>query len=208
MTTRLTAAVLLCLSSVPCQATLVDLTNGGSLGGDLDEITISDLGTSAAGPFDVPGFSSLQVTVTGFGPDGKVNATGSALGIDSSTSSGGGDSTFRFDADLNEFITFSFSESILLEAVDFESFTSGEAFAIGSLAVPFSATSGSVLTLATPLTIAGGTEITFQATSGSIGVQSISISLAAVPEPTAALFGSLIAGALGLTIARRPSDRD
>lgn len=33
-------------------------------------------------------------------------------------------------------------------------------------------------------------------------------SVVAIPEPTAALFGSLIAGALGLTIARRPQSRD
>lgn len=32
--------------------------------------------------------------------------------------------------------------------------------------------------------------------------------VSAIPEPTAALFGSLLAGAFGLTIARRPADRD
>jgi hypothetical protein len=32
--------------------------------------------------------------------------------------------------------------------------------------------------------------------------------LAPVPEPTAALFGGLIASALGLTVARRPLQRD
>lgn len=34
------------------------------------------------------------------------------------------------------------------------------------------------------------------------------VAVAAIPEPTTALFGGLIAGAFGLMVARRPSDRD
>ncbi len=40
-----------------------------------------------------------------------------------------------------------------------------------------------------------------------LGVTSLT-ALAPVPEPTAALFGGLIASALGLTVARRPAQRD
>lgn len=36
----------------------------------------------------------------------------------------------------------------------------------------------------------------------------VSGTLAVIPEPTAALFGSLLAGALGMTVSRRPNDRD
>jgi hypothetical protein len=35
-----------------------------------------------------------------------------------------------------------------------------------------------------------------------------SFSISAIPEPTAALFGSLLAGAFGLTVARRPAGRE
>jgi hypothetical protein len=34
------------------------------------------------------------------------------------------------------------------------------------------------------------------------------VAVAAIPEPTAALFGGLIAGVMGLTVARRPADRE
>lgn len=44
--------------------------------------------------------------------------------------------------------------------------------------------------------------------SGATGLRLSGLVVAAVPEPTAALFGSLLAGALGLTIARRPQSRD
>jgi hypothetical protein len=39
-----------------------------------------------------------------------------------------------------------------------------------------------------------------------LGIDNFSIS--AIPEPTAALFGSLLAGAFGLMVARRPADRE
>ena len=41
-----------------------------------------------------------------------------------------------------------------------------------------------------------------------LGSTSLSAAVAAIPEPTAALFGSLLAGLLSLTVARRPASRD
>lgn len=55
------------------------------------------------------------------------------------------------------------------------------------------------------------------ASGGTLRVQNFSIgpvpvqfngTVAAIPEPTAALFGSLLAGAFGLMVARRPAGRD
>lgn len=43
---------------------------------------------------------------------------------------------------------------------------------------------------------------------GGTLLDQVSISVAAVPEPTAALFGTLLAGGLGLTVARRRRDED
>ncbi len=44
-------------------------------------------------------------------------------------------------------------------------------------------------------------------TTGAGLLTGFGIAPAAIPEPTAALFGSLVAGGLGLMVARRPADR-
>ncbi|MEO0530433.1 MAG: hypothetical protein AAF266_07610, partial [Planctomycetota bacterium] len=53
--------------------------------------------------------------------------------------------------------------------------------------------------------------LTFDLNAGDedLAIDDLTISgdLAVIPEPTAALFGTLLASALGLTVSRRPSDR-
>lgn len=53
---------------------------------------------------------------------------------------------------------------------------------------------------------------TFNAGDEDLAIDNFTImgdlTTAAIPEPTAALFGSLLAGALGMTVARRPNSRD
>ena len=58
-----------------------------------------------------------------------------------------------------------------------------------------------------PISLASGSTVTFTA-ENAYGLQAISLNIVAIPEPTAALFGSLLAVGLGLTVGRRRLSED
>lgn len=67
---------------------------------------------------------------------------------------------------------------------------------------------GPLLQTATNDFEAGEYTLTLRAFDGLTQVGATQILVSAVPEPTAALFGSLLAGGLGLTVARRRREED
>ncbi|WP_146564446.1 hypothetical protein [Posidoniimonas corsicana] len=52
-----------------------------------------------------------------------------------------------------------------------------------------------------PMVLAANQAFTMKATTGSVGLQDIT--LAAIPEPTAFLFGALVAGCVGMAATRQ-----
>lgn len=202
------------------QAEIITFTNAGGLGVLLDEIAPDDIGNPAA---TVSGFSvdnpGLSLTVeaiggrpgTGF----DLNATASQFGVNSG-GTGGGDDTSLFDAEVTdatpgspyiESVTFSFGglgagETVLVNQVDFTTFTSGESFEFGSADIEFSNLNSSVYDFPTPLSLASGESFTLTATAGSIGIEAFDITVSAVPEPGSLALLSL-AGLTGLGLTRR-----
>ena len=156
----------------------------------------------------------LQISViagTGTGAGAHINASTTEFGIDSE---GTGDSNTRFDAGLNESLTFSFSEDLFLREIDFSSLSGADRFSIqvdGSSAtiIAFGNTSGfsgefTFTGDTTPsgesgLFVAAGTGVEFRATVGSVGLDNLIVEIAAtVPEPSSMLALMGLAGLLAV----------
>lgn len=188
----LAIAAISCLAVNSGQAATLLLTGAGGLGATLDGAT--------SGTFLVPEISGLTITVVSVSSNavsGNVlNSTAASFGINDGAS---GDDTDEFDASVNESVTFSFNKEVQITLVDFVNFGSGESFNFAGQSIASSDLSSSVYTFLTPLTIAANTSFTLSATSGTVGIEGIDLTV--IPEPSAALFGAV--GFLALLRRRR-----
>jgi len=144
---------------------------------------------------DVPEIAGLQMMIHAITGDGvlgssgtRLNATSTSFGVNSGAS--GVDKADRFDSAFSESVTFSFSQSVSISQLDFVGFDVGEQFSFGGQNITFSDLSNGstdVITFSSPLVFAAGEQITISASSGTIGIEAMTMT--AVPEPsTLALF--------------------
>jgi predicted ATPase len=204
--TTLAAIAISGLGMIPGQAATIILDNtAGGLGYLLDGLTPSDIGTARA-TMSVPGFAGLNITFLAVTTNGTgtgitiVNSTAVSLGINSPGTDN--DNNEAFDSTLSESLSFSFNQDVEISSLDFTAFTSEEVFNFGGQVIEYvnlsNQTSG-IYTFSEPLAISAGTSFILQATSGTIGIEGLQLTV--VPEPSAALLGAF--GALGLLRRRR-----
>ena len=186
------------MSSISSGA-LVRLDNTGSpgLGDNLDEIQFADTPQTVVVP-EIPG---LSITVHSIGPDGDLNSTATSLGINAA----GTDDTDAFDSILGDVATFSFNQAVSITQLDFTTFTAGEVFDFAGAIInngDLSNGTTDVYDFTVPLDIAANTQFSIQATSGTIGIEAMTLTaVAAVPEPSSiALLGL---GGLATLLRRR-----
>ena len=183
------------------QAATVSLTNSpGGLGALLDEFPASDAGSSLSVP-EIPGLNITVESISSIGTGSgtlDLNATASSLGINSLGTTD--DDASAFDAALSEMVTFSFDQDVEITEIDFLSFTNGEVFNFAGQVINEGDLSLSVFTFSSPLEITAGTSFTVQATAGTIGIESIELTV--IPEPSP--FALLGLAGIVLIFRRRP----
>ena len=190
--------------SLPANADIIDFrVNPGTLGASLDGLS------TATNDIAVPGFATLSIDIVSLssnvvGSTVTLNGLASGtqrFGIDlSSRTSGQGDDTDQFDATFEESVVFRFKEAVTINTLNFVSFDNGDEFEVANQTFTFSdldnqssqfidLTDGSGSTIM----LAANETFMLEAKSGSIGLQSIDVTLSAVPEPSSLLIVSVFA---------------
>lgn len=187
---------LLALVAPLCSAAIIRLDNTGSpgLGDNLDGIEVGDTPITVSVP-EIPG---LMITVHSLGPDGELNSTSISLGINGDSDT----DTDTFESDFNQIAIFSFNQAVSVTQLDFTNFESGEVFNFGGTSISngdLSNGTTDVYDFNVPLEIAANTQFTLQATTGSIGIEAMTLTV--VPEPSSTALLGL--GSLALILRRR-----
>lgn len=202
-TTILPLAITACFALVAgfSQAATISLTNStGGLGALLDEFPVDNVGNSLAVP-EIPGLNIMVVAIASDGTGSgtlDLNSTAGSFGINSLGTTD--DDASSFDAALNETVTFSFDQDVEITQIDFLSFGSTETFNFAGQVINEGDLASSVFTFSAPLEITAGTSFTLEATAGTIGIESIEVTV--VPEPSSfALLG--LAGLVTMLRRRR-----
>ena len=199
-------------SFASAQTLLIDLTSDGATGALLDTGVTIAVGIDAfAVPEAVtgdPAFSGLTLAVDGTtsAASGSFNGTPGTFGVNSA----GADDSQRLDGDLDESLTFTFNQDVLITEIDFSSFGADSSVeitdALGTFVFDGGANILDTTTLAgrpDGLVANSGVGVTFLAisaagTTGSdFGFEDIT--LTAVPEPASLA----LLGLGGLAIAGR-----
>ena len=138
-----------------------------------DQLTISVIGLTGAGTFNLNGGTSGQL---GFG----INSNGSAFGFDNS---------FDFDGfPFNESVTFAFNQDLFITAIDLNGSLSGllgDAFEVGGVIINDSDTPTSDIfsfinadaDRPEGLFVAAGDGVLFRALSGSVNIDSLTVQI-------------------------------
>ena len=209
LTAMAVAAFAIPTTSANADIVQIDLTNAvGGTGELLDTgASITDGVTVLVQEAQVE-FPGLELTVTGtsnVAGTNTFNGTGSTFGVNSA----GGDDSQRLDGDLDESLTFTFSESVLITQVDFSSNGTDVGLTITDALGTFDLIGGNIVNfdgvdgnpralLATPDT--GVTFLAFSTTpipdggrtSPDVGFEDITI--ARVPEPSSLAVLGLLSG--------------
>ena len=155
-----------------------------ALGTDADGLTLTLTGTT---------------TATG---TNTFNGVAGAFGINSA----GGDDTARLDGDLSETIFFSFNEDVVITQIDFASFgTDSEILLNGTDLL----TSGNVVDFDPGFAISAGDTFSIESISTTpipdggrvspdVGLQSITVVVAAIPEPSSLALLGLLGGVVAI----------
>ncbi len=212
------------LASVPCSASLVEWSLDGTTGSQttqpatfaLANLTAYDItrgagliATAAGNSFSTSGWTGQSTDYISLGftvADGfKVDLDDLLIGTRSSNT-GPGSVGLYYSGDNFTAALYTFSQSgtsFLNSDVDLSSLTGlTGAVEFRLIAIGTNSANGGT-------TASGGT---FRITDYFVGSTSSPVqfngTLAAIPEPTSALIGTLLAGAFGLMVARRPAVRD
>jgi hypothetical protein len=177
------------------------LDNVGTSTGDLlDEVKAANVPVTIS----VAEIVGLDLTVTAIAGSGTdLNVTASSLGVNAGDA---GDNTERFDALFGESTTWEFDKAVKISQLDFTAFESGDVFVFGGTNinnVDLSSGTTDIYDFSTPLSIAANTGFTLQATTGSVGIEGITLTV--VPEPT--LFALFALSCIGLLRPRRYGKR-
>ncbi|WFB35727.1 PEP-CTERM sorting domain-containing protein [Kiritimatiellota bacterium B12222] len=187
------------LASVNSWGAVIDLTNSGT-GAELDAI-----GSSVPGSFNLPEIPSLEMTVTAvLGNDSpSLNATAASLGVNSAATTGAGDDTDQFDALFEEGFIFEFDKDVSITEINFISFGSSDSFSFGGTSITFSDPNldDSVYTFSAPFVVTAGTSISAQVTNGSIGMESMTLTV--IPEPSSMVLMGLVGLAAVMMLKKR-----
>ena len=144
---------------------------------------------------------TLTGTTTAVGTN-TFNGVAGAFGINSA----GGDDTARLDGDLSETIFFSFNEDVVITQIDFASFgTDSEILLNGTDLL----TEGNVVNFDPGFAISAGDTFSIESisttpipaggrTSPDVGLQSITVVVAAVPEPSSLALLGLLGGVVAI----------
>ena len=114
----------------------------------------------------------------------------------------GGDDRVAFDASFNEAVTFSFNQAVSISQLDFSDFDNGDVFEFGSTVITFAdltATNSDVYDYSSPLLLAANEQFTIRATSGTVGIETMDLTV--VPEPSSTALLGL--GGLALILRHR-----
>ena len=177
----------------------LDNTGNPGTGDNLDGMSTTPTTIS------VPEISGLEMTVTAIlGTDTGIdlNSTSKSLGINSDNDS----DTDAFEAAFEQGFTFHFNKDVSISQLDFTTFSSGETISFAGITIvngDLSNGTTDVYDFSTPLKVDANTDITLQATAGTIGIEAMTLSV--IPEPaTMSLIG--LAGLLTL-VSRRIKER-
>ena len=185
----------------------IGLTNADATGALLDNQP--DQITDGLGPIVVQeaigtAADGLTVTLTGTttAASATFNGTSSVFGINSA----GADDSQRLDGDLNETIFFSFNEDVVVTQIDFASFgTDSEILLNGTDLL----TSGNVVDFDPGFAISAGDTFSIESISTTpipdggrvspdVGLQSITVVVAAIPEPSSLALLGLLGGVVAI----------
>ena len=186
----------------------IGLTTGDATGALLDNQP--DTIEAGLGPIVVQealgtAVDGLTLTLTGTSTavgSNTFNGVAGAFGINSA----GGDDTARLDGDLSETIFFSFNEDVVITQIDFASFgTDSEILLNGTDLL----TSGNVVNFDPGFAISAGDTFSIESisttpipaggrTSPDVGLQSITVVVAAVPEPSSLALLGLLGGVVAI----------
>lgn len=185
------------LGALSSQAALVRLDTAGSTTGDnLDGVSTVPTTVTVV---EVAGLTLTVHAITGNGTGSELSATGKSLGIDAGA---GGDDRVAFDASFNEAVTFSFNQAVSISQLDFSDFDNGDVFEFGSTVITFAdltATNSDVYDYSSPLLLAANEQFTIRATSGTVGIETMDLTV--VPEPSSSALLGL--GGLALILRHR-----
>lgn len=187
----------LTLGALSSQAALVRLDTAGSTTGDnLDGVSTVPTTVTVV---EVAGLTLTVHAITGNGTGSELSATGESLGIDAGAE---GDDRVAFDASFNEAVTFSFNQAVSISQLDFSDFDNGDVFEFGSTVITFAdltATNSDLYDYSSPLLLAANEQFTIRATSGTVGIETMDLTV--VPEPSSTALLGL--GGLALILRRR-----
>jgi len=203
--TRIMAAATIALAmAAVAPAAEIRLDNdGSSTGANLDETTA--VPSSPIAVDEIPGLTIIVTAIDGAaGETNKINATADSLGVDAvGTTVSSQDDTDQFDAALSEAITLKFNQGVSITSLDLVGFETGETFEFGSQTINYGDLANAttdVYDFGTALNLSAGQEFTISASSGTIGIEGITLTVVAIPAPAAM---PMAVGLFGLAAVRR-----
>ena len=204
LTKTISYFVLFALLAVPMMnADEIRLDNVGTSTGDLlDEVKAANVPVTIS-VAEIVGLDLTVTAIAGSGSSTDLNVTASSLGVNAGDA---GDNTERFDALFGESTTWEFDKAVKISQLDFTAFESGDVFVFGGTTinnVDLSSGTTDIYDFSTPLSIAANTGFTLQATTGSVGIEGITLTV--VPEPTS--FALFALSCIGLLLPRRYGNR-
>ena len=185
-------------SLAQCAIVLLDSTGDPSTGDNLDGIIEPTSGITVP---ELPGLNVAVTAVTGTG-NVVINSTGTSLGLNSD----GDDDTDAFDADFSESLTLQFDQDVEISALDLTNFEAGDVFHFMGQSIS-EVDNGTTDEIAfdPAISIPANTDFIISATVGTVGIESMTVTAAAVPEPQC-VTTVLLAG-IGLLALRRSRKR-
>ena len=208
LSTLAASAVALTAATASADIVTIGLTTGDATGALLDgqpntiEAGLGPIVVQEAIGTPADGLTlTLTGTTTAVGTN-TFNGVAGAFGINSA----GGDDTARLDGDLSETIFFSFNEDVVITQIDFASFgTDSEILLNGTDLL----TEGNVVNFDPGFAISAGDTFSIESisttpipaggrTSPDVGLQSITVVVAAVPEPSSLALLGLLGGVVAI----------
>ncbi|WFB35726.1 PEP-CTERM sorting domain-containing protein [Kiritimatiellota bacterium B12222] len=159
---------------------LLDNTGSPGTGDNLDGIE------TVPTTINMPEIPGLQMTITailGTDTGAELNSTSTSLGINSDNDT----DTDAFEAAFGQGFSFSFNQDVSITQLDFTTFDSGEVFNFGGVTIEnddLSNKTTDIYDFSSPLLVSANSVISMSATTGTIGIEKMT--LTAIPEPSIA----------------------
>ena len=211
------------LASFILLATIATFTANGTaygaivdfrIGGNLGSVADFDLNNSPPETFSISGIAGLSITfesISSSSAGARINANSDRFGIDSTGTGSGSDDSDEFQASLSEVVSFSFNQAVEITELDFVSFGDAEEFEFAGVTIAGNASNlngNDVLDLSAATISLNANEVfSMEATSGSIGFQSMTLDVQASAVPESSSLVAIASLGIALTVQRRHSKR-